>query len=118
MRYALIITAVFAMITFGYSMIGESGAYSRNSEIENVLYHLRQGQAALPDETSRELDTIFQRNIVRWVVIRWLSLATLIAATVGSTLKSKTVMPNQQVQPTADGAVSSASRAASRADGG
>ena len=80
---------MLALITFGYSMVGESGAYSRNSEIENVLSHRGREQAPLPDEMVHQLDTIFHRNIERWVVIRWLSLATMIAAVVSLTPKRK-----------------------------
>jgi hypothetical protein len=89
MRYALLITVTLALITFGYSIIGESGAYSRNSEIENVLFHSGREQPPLPDDVVHKLDTIFQRNINRWVVIRWLSLATLIAAVVSLPSKKK-----------------------------
>ncbi len=80
MRYALAITVFLALITFGYSMIGESGAYSRNSEIQSVLSHLEQGQQPLTSEMTQQLDIIFKSSITRWVVIRWLSIATLIAA--------------------------------------
>ena len=89
MRYGLAITLILALITFAFSMISESGAYSQWSEINNLVVERDRAQQPLSEETIHRLDKIFKRNIRRWEIIRWLSIATSVVALVGFHLSSR-----------------------------
>jgi outer membrane cobalamin receptor len=89
MRYAFAITLILALSCFAFSMIGESGAYSLWSELNNLVVETNRTHQPLSEETVHRLDTIFTRNIRRWEIVRWLSITTSVASLIGFSLASR-----------------------------
>jgi hypothetical protein len=80
MRLALFITLLLALLTFGYSFIGESGVWARFSDVRSTLAEWQREGHALPDDATERLDGIVLRMRGEWRIIRGLSVATSLAA--------------------------------------
>ena len=83
MRVAFFITLLLAVLSIGYSVVGEAREVKRYSDVHAMLNEWRQAGHALPDEATERLDGIVSRMRGEWRVARGVSVLTAVAAVVG-----------------------------------
>lgn len=88
MRGLLIVMTVAALATFAWSLVGPTHQWSNDLSITDIFYH--KGPGVYPKETEElvsELETRL-RSVEGaqnrdWLIIRWLSGASVVAGVVG-----------------------------------